>query len=284
MRGPNPWPAKLATKIIVGQLPISYATWQRFGLFRHGSMDDLDYAIGVFRRHWQHLRSETTDGFTALEIGPGDSLLSAVLARAAGAERVVLVDVGRFATDDLTPYRDLSRRLREANPSAPDLEDARTLSDVLERCNATYRTDGIAGLADLATGSISFSWSQAVLEHVHRSDLPSLLGELHRVHEPGSTSSHRVDLQDHLAAALNNLRFPDRIWERKAIYDSGAYTNRLRCSEVLDAFAAAGFEVGATEVDRWPEPPISRRRLAPEFRHLSDDDLRISGFDVVLTA
>ena len=41
--------------------------------------------------------------------------------------------------------------------------------------------------------------------------------ELRRVLRNDGVFSNRVDLRDHLGAALNNLRFPESLWERNAI-------------------------------------------------------------------
>ena len=51
---------------------------------------------------------------------------------------------------------------------------------------------------------------------------------------------------------------------------------------MLDIFQQAGFSCEVLHVDRWDTLPIPREKLAREFRGLSDDDLMISGFDVVL--
>lgn len=63
---------------------------------------------------------------------------------------------------------------------------------------------------------------------------------------------------------------------------SGFYTNRLRRSEFVRIFEAAGFRTQIIRSEEWERSPISRRSLAPEFRGLSDEDLRIQDFLVVL--
>jgi hypothetical protein len=91
-----------------------------------------------------------------------------------------------------------------------------------------------------------------------------------------------VDLQDHLAAALNNLRFSESVWESHLFSSSGFYTNRIRYSEMIQSFKDAGFESETVQLDRWDELPTPRRRMDTAFRDMPDDELLVRGFDVVL--
>ena len=94
--------------------------------------------------------------------------------------------------------------------------------------------------------------------------------------------SHKVDLRDHLGGALNNLRFPESLWESNLWANSGFYTNRLRCSEIIQSFQSAGFHVEEVETSRWETLPTPRRKLAPEFRRHPDRELCISGLSMVV--
>jgi hypothetical protein len=63
---------------------------------------------------------------------------------------------------------------------------------------------------------------------------------------------------------------------------SGFYTNRIRHCEMLQAFEQAGFHADVLNVDRWERLPVPIERMAEEFRHFDIEDLRVSGFDVIL--
>ena len=276
-----PWWVKMAAKGVLTRLPVPYDIWRRLDLFQHGAMHDLGYAERVVSRHLDRA-GELDPGFTALEIGPGDSLLGAVCAYAAGAAHTYLVDVGRYAVRDIRPYQALARSFAERGLRAPDLDHVGSLDEVLERCGATYLTEGLRSMAALPSESIDISWSQAVLEHIRRAEVGQLVRQLHRVHRPGSSSSHVVDLRDHLANALNNLRFSERRWEGKLFANSGFYTNRLRCNEFLQIFEQAGFDPDVISLSRWPTVPTPRRRMTEPYRSLPDDELTIASFAVVL--
>lgn len=283
LRSRLPWRAKIAAKLVLGRLPLSYDLLRRLSLRRHGAMDDPAYALGVFRRHFERfLASGGSAPFAGLELGPGDSVASALVAAAHGAESMHLVDVDRFAHTGLEPYRALAAALRVEGLPAPDLERVETFDGLLAACRATYVTAGVESLRELPDESVDFSWSQAVLEHVRRDELPALLRELRRVLRPGGLSSHTIDLRDHLADALNNLRFSERVWESDLMAGSGFYTNRLRFAELVRAFEEAGFTVETAEVVRWNRLPTPRTKLAPEFASLPEQDLLIAGFDAVL--
>lgn len=278
-----PWPLKIAAKMLLSRLPISFGTWQRLGLFRPGSMDDPAYAFQTFRRHLRHLGlAPPLMGLTCLEIGPGDSLFSALIAQSLGAEHCILVDVSSFAVDQPRHYQAMADFLRAEGLNPPRIDGSDGLERILAACHAEYLTEGLISLRRLPSASCDFVWSQAVLEHIRHREFPEFAQEMRRVLKPTGAASHRVDLGDHLAGGLNNLRFPERVWESDWVARSGFYTNRIRFGEMLAVFRKAGFSVEIRGVDRWPALPTSRSALAPEFRELPEEDLLVSGFDVLL--
>jgi hypothetical protein len=253
------------------------------GYFSHGNMDRPDYAYRVFKRHFDAADfPRKNGGFVGLELGPGDSALSAVAARAYGAAAWHLVDAGRFATPNLEPYRAMADLYRNHGRDAPDLVSATDLNEVLYLCGASYDTDGLRSLEALPEQSLDFVFSQAVLEHVRRSEFLQTMRAVRRAISPCGLCSHTVDLSDHLGGGLNNMRLGTTLWEAPWMVRSGFYTNRLRLSEMLALFRDAGFEAEVTRVARWDIPPLPRHKLAPEFRGLSDDDLLVREFDVLL--
>ena len=283
LRSSIPWYGKIAAKLVLSHVPAAYAFWHRLNLFSHGSMDRPNYAFEVFSTHFARTSFEAKGrAYVAMEIGPGDSAMSALIARAFGATNCYLVDAGNFATQAIEPYRRMARLLAERGLEAPDIDDADSLEEILARCCTQYLTNGLASLRDIPSSSVDFIWSQAVLEHVRRDDFLPTMKELCRVLSRGGACSHRVDLTDHLGGGLNNMRIPSRWWEEDWMAQSGFYTNRLRMSELLQLFQKAGFSTEVIGLSRWDEVPIRRRSLAREFHHFDDADLMIKGFDVVL--
>jgi SAM-dependent methyltransferase len=277
-----PWQLKLVAKLVLARLPVPYAWWKRAGLFEHGPMHDPAYAEAVFRSHLERSGLEGRKDFVCLELGPGDSLFSAVIAKLHGARQCWLVDSGDFATRDMANYRRLARHL-EANGAPPlPAEALGSFEALLTYCGARYLTGGLATLREIPSASVDLIWSQAVIEHIRKRDFAAVLRETRRVLRKDGVASHVVDLRDHLGGALNNLRFGEGLWESEWMARSGFYTNRLRHSELIEEFSDAGFAVETIAIDRWAALPTLRSRLAEPFRGFRDEDLLVSGCSLVL--
>lgn len=278
-----PWWLKIAAKLVLSRLPISKKWWQKLGLFSPGFMLDPAYAISVFQAHYARAGSPPP-GFSYLELGPGDSLASAAIAWAHGANQGWLIDAGSYASRDIERYRPLFEKLAQMGlpRDAAELIACRSVSDMLNRTHCVYREDGIVGFNAVRSASLDMIFSQAVLEHVPRAEFDATLREMKRILKPTGAGSHVVDFKDHLGSALHNLRFSDGLWERRWFAKrSGFYTNRLRYSEVVAAFQNAGFSVETAVRRVWSRPPLPRERLAKQFRGLTDDDLIVLGATLI---
>lgn len=277
-----PWWAKIVAKVVLSRLPFGYGIWQRLGLFRHGYMDQPGYLTGVFDTHVARTGfGGNLAGKTILELGPGDSVGTALVATSHGA-KAILLDTGAFAATDVEVYKKLASELSSIGLNPPDISQARTVSDVLIACDARYITTGLAGLYSIESGSVDLIFSQAVLEHVPKSEFLATMKECRRIISPDGMASHRIDLKDHLGGGLNNLRFSDRLWESDFFSKSGFYTNRIRFEQMLEVIIHAGFDVDLLKVDRWDRLPLVRSKMHSQFAALKEDELRVKGFDVIL--
>lgn len=173
--------------------------------------------------------------------------------------------------------------LADHNLYVPHIVGKNSLTEFLKVVHANYEVEGIKSLRRISDKTIDFIWSHAVLEHVKREEFLETLCELRRILRKDGACSHRIDLKDHLGGGLNNLRFSTAFWESDFMRQSGFYTNRIRFKEMMEFFKIAGFDVVVLQIDRWSQLPILRKKLSVEFRQLEEDDLLISGFDVVLT-
>jgi SAM-dependent methyltransferase len=277
-----PWWGKISAKLLLSRIPFGYAVWRRLGFFRHGEMDTSEYAIRVFNSHAERTGlADSLCGKTILELGPGDSIATAIIAKAHGG-RAILVDVGAFVRADIAPYLTLGDVLARQGLTPPSLSDCRTIDDILARCESRYLTAGLTSLRQLDAASVDLIFSQAVLEHVRKKDVLETMREFRRILKSDGICSHQIDLRDHLGGALNNLRFHERIWESDLFASSGFYTNRIRFNHMLNLIEQAGFHADVSGVGRWTQLPTSRSKLAAEFRALNEEDLLVYQFDVVL--
>ena len=280
-----PWWLKIAIKSVIDVLPVSYERVRKIVTGYGGEMTSLKYAEEIFEKFivdYESIEPSTYRG-TLLELGPGGSLIGGVIGRGLGFERCILVDVGDFASRDPALYRPLVDKLppetREVYLNA--LEKTGDVVESFRQIGIDYRSMGLESLRDIPDSTVTFSFSNAVLEHVNVSQFAATVEELNRIHCPDSISSHQVDYKDHLDRSLHNLRFPRSFWEHRLFPNSGFYTNRMRHSDVRRAFVDGGFTVERESMVRWDELPLSRSSMAVEFQGYSDEDLLISGARLV---
>jgi len=279
-----PWQLKIAAKIVLARLPLSYHFWEKTGLFKQGGMDRPDYALTMFRWRFDpaDFSRKKTGNFVGLELGPGDSLCSALIVRALGGSRTFLVDAEPCASADLAVYRRMESHLRQLGLNPPNLDHCKNMEDLAEACSAVYLTEGLISLRTIPSASVDFVWSNAVLPYVRRKDFLPFLQELRRVQRPDGVGSHRIPIKDVIGGNLNDLRFSERVWESTFMAKSRFYTNRLRYLELLGLFRQAGFAPEVVGTVRWETLPTPRQKMAKEFAQLSEEDLRVSDFDVLL--
>ena len=277
-----PWWVKIMAKIIFSRLPLEYKFWQYLGLFRHGYMDQTSYVLNVFNEHVSKVGLKgKLYGKVILEIGPGDSVGTALIATCYGA-KCILIDAGSFATRNVELYKKFAKELENKGLNPPDISDLETLEEILELCNAQYLTQGLDSFKVVETDTVDLIFSQAVLEHVRKREFFQTMAECFRVLKVGGVASHCVDLKDHLGGSLNNLRFSESVWESDFFVNSGFYTNRIRFVEMIALFEKAGFMADVINVRRWRQVPLKKSSLANSFMNCSDEDLVVSGFDVLL--
>jgi predicted SAM-dependent methyltransferase len=179
-------------------------------------------------------------------------------------------------------YQKMATYLESIGLESPEVENVDSISRLLEMCSARYLTNGLKSLRTIPSSSVDFMWSQAVLEHVRRSEFLDTMVELRRIVRGNGACSHRIDLRDHLGGQLNHLRFSEQVWESDFMSTSGFYTNRIRFPKMMELFREAGFEPKVMQKDTWDQLPTARSLMDEAFREYSDSDLCVSGFDVVL--
>ncbi len=119
----------------------------------------------------------------------------------------------------------------------------------------------------LAPNSVSYLVSFAVFEHVM--EIESVCKYLFDVTEEGGLHHHFIDLADHRAyrhdGKFNKFSF---LTEE----DAAPNLNRLRASEHIAAFEAAGFSVLHSHTGRETIPEETRARFLPKWQEFSEED------------
>ncbi len=284
---PVPWWVKIAAKLALKRLPIPHSIWSQLNIFRHSySSGDADQQVRAVEASVSRFVAKTGRlPQTVLELGPGEITTCAVVYRALGIKRIVLVDVGDFGSGDVESYRRVAAAAAERGLAPPDLQQATDRADVFARCGAEYYINGLEDLSSLPGAFVDLVSSLAVIEHIRRHELPATFAELRRVMKDDGLARHGIDFQDHLGGKLANLRFSPAIWESEWMASSGFYTNRVSASQVVALMHDAGFEVEIEARGLWPQPPTTRNRIAADLRAFwSDEDLRICSLSLTASA
>jgi SAM-dependent methyltransferase len=278
-----PWFVKIPAKIALSRIPVGALLWQNLNLFRAGAMDNPSYAYNTFKKHYSAARRTDLRGCTVLELGPGNSLLTALFARSLAADHTILVDSERLATQDLSIFSQAERMLSDLGLPIFGVSTSPSLDETLNRLNATYLTGGLNSLRSIGDGEVDFLFSNAVLEHIRLAEFAPLLKETRRVLKPGGAASHVIDFRDHLQNGLNHLRFSEKVWESEFMARSGFYTNRLSWPVMQNIFEEAGFAVEACSLERWQAGlPTPQRSMALPFRGRAPEELMTMLAHVVL--
>jgi len=277
------WWFKIAAKLVLARIPLPYQMVKNL-IFRNGGMDSPDYALNTFNKHAALAAKHGCHQGTLMEIGPGDSLLTAVYARKNGFSQVILVDHGEYAMKQLGTYAQAWEKVPWGAAVNPFSVNFASFAEMLQDLNARYLTQGVSALSGIPDNSVDFCFSQAVLEHVRFGEFDQFAQELFRVMKPGAVSSHVVDYKDHLQAGLNNLRFSEKCWEADWFAaGSRFYTNRLGYNRMSDMFRRAGFQVDTLSTVKFTTLNPPKAKMATPFNQWPDDALLISGAHLLLT-
>lgn len=280
----TPWFLKIAAKILLSRIPVSAKRWQQLNLFRAGVMDDPELAFQVFRKHLNGAGYDDLSGMTVLELGPGNSALTALFAHAFGATRTWLVDAEELASQDAAIFERAEKMLVNRGFPKIGLAPIPSVSAALKITHAEYLTDGLGSLRRIGDSQVDFLFSNAVLEHIRLADFVPLVHEMRRVLKPKGVASHQIDFRDHLDESLNNLRFSARVWESDFMARSGFYTNRLPWAVMKQMFEEAGFSIKLVAVENWPNGlPTPLSKMAVPFKKMPVDELMVMGVHVLLT-
>ena len=111
------------------------------------------------------------------------------------------------------------------------------------------------------------------MEHIRLSEVDEYIIEMHRVLKEGGLISHNINYKDHFNESLNNLRFPEKIWESDFFANSGFYTNRIPAVEMHKKFFNSGFKIIWENFGFWDKLPLKRRYIERKFQKYSDQEL-----------
>jgi hypothetical protein len=200
-------------------------------------------------------------GATAVEVGTGWVPIIPIGLHLLGVQRVLSFDLTAHLMPEVTlaalPEIDecLQDLSRQAGVPLPVLKSrlsqllaSRDLDTLANQIGFEYHAPIDVTQSAIPPQSVDLVYSNLVFEHVTPEALTAILAHSRRILKPDGIAWHHVDYSDHYAhtfkdlSLINFLRYGERLWN--AIGQSDLhYQNRLRKSDYVRAFEAAGFEV-----------------------------------------
>ena len=226
---------------------------------------DVEYSLRVVDAYLDRLPNgrELLSGASAVEIGPGHNLGTALCLAALGS-RVVVVDRFPPAWDDVYHprlYNALHDRLVRERPTWDPTPIRAVVENRDHQPVIACITTAAESIPSIADGSVDLTFSNAVLEHSF--DLESTITEMARITRPGGWAVHQVDHRDHrdFSRPLEYLMVPDDRF--RDIFDElhGECGNRLRRHHVEALFQGAGFRIERVVVSRVADRRYAKRVL-----------------------
>jgi hypothetical protein len=255
-----PWQLKVAAKLLMGLLRVDYRFLKALKLVEHGRMEDAGFAVNVFERQMKiaiqrfpELAESNLHQFC--EMGPGDSILSGVIAAMNGFAGSQLIDVGDFENTGAKAIREIFDKYGKIG-EIENVSDENMKQFVKDKYNIAYHSNGLEAYKLLEDGRVSFSYSNTVLQHIAKDEIVTIFKEVFRSHKEKSISIHSVNFLDHFSGGFRNRKIPERIWESALIKRSNLYTNRLGLSDLLAIAASAGFKSAVHSYEEVGQQPV----------------------------
>ena len=271
-----------------------------------------EYCYSVFLRH-RVLAAQLGLMHTpacVVELGPGDSLGTGLMALLTGTQRYIGIDAVRHAglATNFAVFEKLVAMLsrRASIPTEGECADIRPRLDSYEFPqqlldeeslaaalasqrleiirSALSNQDGadvirylapLGAMDTIESESVDWVFSQAVLEHV---DAPQeMYRECFRCLKPGAVMTHQIDYRCHDTAPEWNghWKYPAWLWSLMRGRRPW-FVNRVANSEHRRMQKEAGFEIRA-EILQTDSGGIARSQLDSRFRTMTDEDLTTAG-------
>lgn len=273
------WRVKLCTKLLVRLLPIKYESWRFFNLFKHGNMEDSSFSIQFFNEFFlAHVKNSK---IKILEIGPGDSLNTALLGYAYNFEKTYLLDLGFQAHQNLDQYRSFISKLNQMTGQKVSVMEFSSIAEMLEKCRAQYFTGGVNSLNEIETNSVDVIASNAVLEHLNVESIQYLMSQTYRILSDDGTAIHRIDFRDHIFGNFRHLNFSSEFSESDLIKRSGNYLNRLHLNQYMEIAKVSNLQCKISRIMSEDKPSKMKFNASVSSDWVQDSSL-VRSVDLVL--
>ena len=295
------WILKTALQRAIACLPQSHkwnALFQRYvtkGL--HARPDSFESKLNDCRTHFENYRKLSPlpkVAFKAVELGTGWWPIPPIGLFLCGAEEVWTYDIVPLLRPDtfqriLQLFVDYNQdgRLKQFLPNLLP-ERAALLETLLARSSDESPSEILESLnihvmvrdarqTELPAGTVDLVYSNCCFEHIPLAVQTGLHAEFKRVAAQDSVISHYVGIGDQYSnfdrsiSMFNYLKYTAKQW--RFLDNPIIPQTRYRACDYRRAIEQAGFKVVVQRNINGAKEDLAKIKLAPEFRHYSEEDL-----------
>ena len=228
----------LILKLLIYKIPLKYSI-RKYIFGKHGGMDNESYTNKIYTQHVTKNKTELKRLNTLLELGPGDSCMTAVFALKDNFDKVVLIDkdissviksLDKIKFDFNLNYKLISNQYLEGlNSYKFQLFSNKSSINLI-----IIESDFSEQLIFKEQIIFDIIFSNAVLQHLSTLQVKNFLRFSTKYAKKDCLISHQIRFTDHITG--NNQKFehrkiPKQIWESKFFKSYPFWTNRLTPEE-----------------------------------------------------
>lgn len=214
-------------------------------------------------------------GKICLELGPGNSYVTAYNMLANGARKVVLLD--KFPRQ-----LNASRQKNFFKKEIDYIQKKYGLKNLPFVKKESINKEYIEVIKGDITNTIfkqkfDLVYSVSVLEHVK--NIEAVAGKLNEILKENALAYHLIDMRDHYNFLTPFLfyKYSNFVWEKYLTKEGVSYTNRLRYADYKKIFSNCGFKLIDEEITRYP---LGFGKISREFKERCD--LNVGFLKIVL--
>ncbi len=255
-------------KIFLYSIPIKYKIRKHF-FGKHRAMDKVEYSREVFDKHVSsHIDfKERKRPKRILEIGPGDSCFTAIMAMEIGVEEIVLIDKDLSSINIslnklinkgiiVERYHDLDQNNYKAEDYILESKHQKNKSIKLKIIESDFKKNNIN-----IGKSFNVIFSNAVLQHLNCQQLENLIKLSIKSAKKETIHSHQVRFTDHISGKdqkFDHHSVPKAIWNNYFIQRLPFWTNRLEKDDYLNLFYKYGMRVNVRQKESIEFRPVNQ--------------------------
>ena len=230
----------LSFKIIAYSLPIKYSFRKNF-FGRNGRMDNINYCKKVFKKHVIDLKV-SNESENLLEIGPGDSCYTIILALKNKFKHITLIDKN---TDEIiNSIKNLSlMNLKVKSNFSSDNLTKLIVNGEKKLIEVKIIKEDFKSIPEPLETKYDLIFSNAVLQHMDRNQINNLLEFCKKISNPNCIYSHQIRFTDHITGkkqSFEHYNCPKIIWDSNIFKKFPFWTNRIYLEEYIKIFKSFG--------------------------------------------